>query len=137
MKQDSTIFWLTRFSTRLQLFLSYSFSYSNLHTNKKGGNLIDKIRKLLIKKFGHDSKKIGKQKLSANQILETLISNKIQILLDLWSRSLDSFELVQSRATFVSRPSIVEILIERLRLPSSIIVMHSLRSCSLDKRRQS
>lgn len=137
MKQDSTVFWLTRFSTRLQLFLSYSFSYSNLHTNKKGGNLIDKIRKLLIKKFGHDSKKIGKQKLSANQILETLISNKIQILLDLWSRSLDSFELVQSRATFVSRPSIVEILIERLRLPSSIIVMHSLRSCSLDKRRQS
>lgn len=137
MKQDSTVFWLTRFSTRLQLFLSYSFSYSNFHTNKKGGNLIDKIRKLLIKKFGHDSKKIGKQKLSANQILETLISNKIQILLDLWSRSLDSFELVQSRATFVSRPSIVEILIERLRLPSSIIVMHSLRSCSLDKRRQS
>lgn len=137
MKQDSTVSWLTRFSTRLQLFLSYSFSYSNLHTNKKGGNLIDKIRKLLIKKFGHDSKKIGKQKLSANQILETLISNKIQILLDLWSRSLDSFELVQSRATFVSRPSIVEILIERLRLPSSIIVMHSLRSCSLDKRRQS
>lgn len=134
MKQDSTVFW---FSTRLQLFLSYSFSYSNFHTNKKGGNLIDKIRKLLIKKFGHDSKKIGKQKLSANQILETLISNKIQILLDLWSRSLDSFELVQSRATFVSRPSIVEILIERLRLPSSIIVMHSLRSCSLDKRRQS
>lgn len=134
MKQDSTVPW---FSTRLQLFLSYSFSYSNLHTNKKGGNLIDKIRKLLIKKFGHDSKKIGKQKLSANQILETLISNKIQILLDLWSRSLDSFELVQSRATFVSRPSIVEILIERLRLPSSIIVMHSLRSCSLDKRRQS
>lgn len=137
MKQDSTVSWLTRFSTRLQLFLSYSFSYSNFHTNKKGGNLIDKIRKLLIKKFGHDSKKIGKQKLSANQILETLISNKIQILLDLWSRSLDSFELVQSRATFVSRPSIVEILIERLRLPSSIIVMHSLRSCSLDKRRQS
>lgn len=137
MKQDSTIFWLTRFSTRLQLFLSYSFSYSNLHTNKKGGNLIDKIRKLLIKKFSRNSKKIGKQKLSANQILETLISNKIQILLDLWSRSLDSFELVQSRATFVSRPSIVEILIERLRLPSSIIVMHSLRSCSLDKRRQS
>lgn len=137
MKQDSTVFWLTRFSTRLQLFLSYSFSYSNLHTNKKGGNLIDKIRKLLIKKFGRNSKKIGKQKLSANQILETLISNKIQILLDLWSRSLDSFELVQSRATFVSRPSIVEILIERLRLPSSIIVMHSLRSCSLDKRRQS
>lgn len=134
MKQDSTVFW---FSTRLQLFLSYSFSYSNFHTNKKGGNLIDKIRKLLIKKFDHDSKKIGKQKLSANQILETLISNKIQILLDLWSRSLDSFELVQSRATFVSRPSIVEILIERLRLPSSIIVMHSLRSCSLDKRRQS
>lgn len=134
MKQDSTVPW---FSTRLQLFLSYSFSYSNFHTNKKGGNLIDKIRKLLIKKFGHDSKKIGKQKLSANQILETLISNKIQILLDLWSRSLDSFELVQSRATFVSRPSIVEILIERLRLPSSIIVMHSLRSCSLDKRRQS
>lgn len=134
MKQDSTVFW---FSTRLQLFLSYSFSYSNFHTNKKGGNLIDKIRKLLIKKFGHDSKKIGKQKLSANQILETLISNKIQILLDLWSRSLDSFELVQSRATFVSRPSIVEILIERLRLPSSIIVMRSLRSCSLDKRRQS
>lgn len=80
MKQDSTVFW---FSTRLQLFLSYSFSYSNFHTNKKGGNLIDKIRKLLIKKFGHDSKKIGKQKLSANQILETLISNKIQILLDL------------------------------------------------------
>lgn len=134
MKQDSTVPW---FSTRLQLFLSYSFSYSNFHTNKKGGNLIDKIRKLLIKKFDHDSKKIGKQKLSANQILETLISNKIQILLDLWSRSLDSFELVQSRATFVSRPSIVEILIERLRLPSSIIVMHSLRSCSLDKRRQS
>lgn len=35
MKQDSTVPW---FSTRLQLFLSYSFSYSNFHTNKEGGS---------------------------------------------------------------------------------------------------